>query len=43
MNTALFIMASTLVLYFILRPLVKWYEKAKNEMEEAADDRTEQP
>ena len=42
MMKALFIIASTIVLYFILRPIVKWYEKAKKEMEEDDKrDRTE--
>ena len=44
MMKALFIIASTIVLYFILRPIVKWYEKAKKEMEEGElHGRTEQP
>lgn len=34
MTTAIFILASTAILYLILCPVVDWYQKAKKEMEE---------
>ena len=38
---ALFIFAGAIILYFILAPIVDWYQKAKKEMEAHHDDRAE--
>lgn len=35
---ALFIFASTIILYFVLAPFVDWCQKTKKEMEEADRD-----